>query len=281
MRSTLKLIDHQIRHWAALEMDLVPCPPLKINPQRLGQVVANLVLNAAQALRDKSSPPPVRISLYPAGEMAVFRVEDRGTGIPEADLPHIFDSFYTTKHNRGGSGLGLAITYDIITSVGGTIEVESEEGVGSTFTVRIPVSADSRAEVRSRQRPIHGVRRRVLIVDDDALVLSALRRVLSPHHEVHAAESGEDALRTLSDLEGQVDVVFCDLMMPGMDGAQTLERVFQAYPQLRPRSFVLSGGATTSAARDFLESEGVQMLEKPVGVDALLGVIARTCERRN
>lgn len=272
VRSSLKLVDHQIRHWAGLDVDLQPCPPLAINPQRLGQIVANLVLNAGQALRDTPSPPPVRIALRPDGDVAELTVADCGTGIPAGDLPSIFDSFYTTKHNRGGTGLGLAITHDIITSVGGTIEVESSEGVGSTFTVRIPV-CEVPAATQPEPRIVAGDRRRVLVVDDDALVLRALSRVLSTYHEVHAAEGGAEALGLLERLEGQVDVVFCDLMMPEMDGAETLDRVFRRYPHLRERSFVLSGGATTLATRDFLESEGVRMLQKPVGVEALLRLI--------
>ncbi len=106
---------------------------------RLAQVVMNLLANAVQYNREKGE---IHVTTQSRDGLAVLMVTDTGPGIPASDLPHIFDRFYRTDESRSSShaGLGLAIAKAIVQAHSGTIEVSSEERVGATFTVRLPVS---------------------------------------------------------------------------------------------------------------------------------------------
>jgi signal transduction histidine kinase len=104
-----------------------------IAPDQLGQVCLNLIVNAAEAMKEGGA---LRISAHTRDDMIELRFTDTGPGIPPADLPHIFEPFYTTKTE--GTGLGLAIGFTIIEQHGGTLNVESEPGAGATFIIRLP-----------------------------------------------------------------------------------------------------------------------------------------------
>lgn len=271
-KSSLRLIDYQVRHWTSVETEFAQCPAISIHPQRFGQIVANLVLNAAQAVRDSATPTPVQVKLEVEERAVLLQVRDRGGGIPEADLPKIFDSFYTSKGKRGGTGLGLSIVREVVTAANGSISVESELGEGSVFSVRIPIARDAPVVgPPGRARPVS--RRRVLLIDDDRLVLTALGRALGRHHDVWTMAGGQQALELLAELDGKIDVVLCDLMMPGMDGGTTLSRVFEDFPALRERAVVLSGGGTTASLSALLAETQLKIIDKPARVAELLDAI--------
>ncbi|HSV33810.1 MAG TPA: ATP-binding protein, partial [Pyrinomonadaceae bacterium] len=113
-------------------------PPVECNAGQLNQVWMNLLTNAAQSLGNE--PGEVRVKTGVAGEMIVVTISDTGKGIAAENLKKIFDPFFTTKPIGEGTGLGLSISYGIIESHGGTIEVESTPGQGTTFTTMIPMS---------------------------------------------------------------------------------------------------------------------------------------------
>lgn len=274
--SSLKLVGHQVRHSARLELDLHRCPPIPINPQHFGQVLTNLVLNAAQALEEQPSSEPIRVRLFPARDGVELRVEDSGSGIAAEMQDKIFENFFTTKLGRRGTGLGLGIVRGLVRGAGGTLDFESRKGQGSVFVAWFPAVTSRAAEPMepsAKPRSLLAGRARVLLVDDDPLVLAALSLGLEQTHEVLQASSGEEALALLASVEGNVDVVCCDMMMPGMDGATTLGRMFERYPRLRDRSFVLSGGATTPRAAAFVSDGAVEVLEKPLPLRTLLRAI--------
>lgn len=273
-RSSLRLIDYQVRHWTSVETDFADCPPISIHPQRFGQIVANLVLNAAQAVRDSGRPTPVHVKLEVEERAVLLQVRDQGGGIPESDLPKIFDSFYTSKGRRGGTGLGLSIVREVVTAANGSISVDSQAGEGSVFSIRIPIAYNVPAiPPRRRLRPVS--RRRVLLIDDDAMVLTALGRALGRHHDVSKACGGVEALELLDELQGKIDVVLCDLMMPGMDGGTTLSHIFDAFPTLRDRAAVLSGGGMTASLSALLAQGPLPILNKPARAAELLDTIER------
>ncbi len=279
-QTSLRMVHHQVRHRAMLETSFSECPPIAMNPQRFAQVLTNLVLNAAEAAVGAPMENTVTVRLTVVDTAAELVVEDRGQGIPNADLDRIFDTFFTTKRDSGGTGLGLALCRDLVSSVGGTIAVESEVDVGTTFRVRLPlVSVAPQVLPAAPDAPLR--RARVLLVDDDPAVLEAIELGLSRHHEVHAVPSGEAALERIEALEGAVDVVLCDMMLGGIDGATTLGKLFAAYPSLRSRSCILSGGATTANSIRFIKSAGVRFLPKPTSLSQLLQAIAETMERND
>jgi len=113
-------------------------PAIACNPSQLNQVFLNLITNAAQAIAEQGE---IRIRTALAGRQVVVEVSDDGTGIPDHVLPHIFETYFTTKPKGEGTGLGLAIAQDIVRNHGGTIAVTSRAGQGTRFTVTLPVVA--------------------------------------------------------------------------------------------------------------------------------------------
>ncbi len=114
-------------------------PGVKGNPNRLEQVVINLINNACQSLRNKDEA--IILSIYEENENVILEVVDEGEGIDEKELQHIFDPFFTTKREKGGTGLGLSISYNIIISHGGELFIESNKGSGTRARIKLPVSS--------------------------------------------------------------------------------------------------------------------------------------------
>jgi len=139
---TLTFVRAALLKCALLDVDLQPCPPVKGSPNKLGQVMTNLLVNAMQAMPDRPrADNRISVSLTPDPEAGWVRlaVKDNGEGIPDDVREHIFDPFFTTK-TQGGTGLGLAISKRIVEEVGGRIEVSSRPGEGTIFTVSLPAA---------------------------------------------------------------------------------------------------------------------------------------------
>jgi signal transduction histidine kinase len=148
--SAVNMVAAEIRSRARLTKDYGPVPTINANSTRLGQIFLNLVLNAAQAIRE-GAPDRNEIRLVARAEEGVITVEvhDTGEGIPSEILGKIFDPFFTTKPVGVGTGLGLSISHRLVTAMGGELTVESEPGARTTFRVRLPV--DSRDAFRGEK----------------------------------------------------------------------------------------------------------------------------------
>jgi PAS domain S-box-containing protein len=141
MESALTLAYNKIKYRARLTRDFKQTPPVLANEGRLAQVYLNLLVNAAHAI-DEGDPEnnEIRVRLWHEGEEVITEVEDTGKGIAPADLPYLFEPFFTTKEKSGGTGLGLYISNNIVTALGGRLEVESLLPHGSRFVVRLPIA---------------------------------------------------------------------------------------------------------------------------------------------
>ncbi|MCH9686781.1 MAG: response regulator [Deltaproteobacteria bacterium] len=280
-QSTLNIVSHHVLHRARLEVELGPVPRVCCDPRRLGQVVMNLVLNAAQAIDGPRDDNRVSLSTSTeAGEVCIA-VSDTGGGITDEKMRRIFEPFYSTKTGAEGTGLGLAISLEIVQMLGGTMDVQSAPGAGSCFTVRIPVTGPAEAHrptTPTMVAPSLTVSRcRVLLVDDEPQLLDAVGRGLARHHDVVVADGGARALSLLSSGE-QFDVIVCDMMMPGIDGVAVIEHIRLHHPALADRVVVLSGGAATRRAADFLDETDLTVLVKPVSLRELNRTIQQTHE---
>jgi signal transduction histidine kinase len=131
----LQLLEHRFKN-IDLQLELGLQKPLLIDAEAVKQVVVNIMMNAAQAMVDGGS---LRVHTSQKGEKIFLSFHDNGPGIPADLLNKIFDPFFTTKEVGEGTGLGLAVTYSQVERMGGTIEVESTEGEGALFTVKLPV----------------------------------------------------------------------------------------------------------------------------------------------
>jgi PAS domain S-box-containing protein len=142
LRSAYSLVQHQVQRYTD-HCDLVlptALPLLRGNGQQLEQVFINLLLNALQALPNRSAAVRIEVQVASDGEEVRIGIIDQGCGIADEDVVKIFDPFYTTRVEQGGTGLGLSICRRIVQNHGGAIEIESVPGIGTEVTVRIPVA---------------------------------------------------------------------------------------------------------------------------------------------
>lgn len=272
----------------AIELQLAhDAPHVLANPAQLEQVILNLLVNARQALEARIEARHVAASgeeWHPALLITTDRVQgrlvltvtDNGPGIPARDLPHIWDPFWTTREEGEGSGLGLSVVHGIVGTHGGTIEVTSEPGVATTFTVALPgvaplAGAPAAAPRITRSdatvRPLD-----ILVVDDELVIRELLSRYFTSRgHAVVVAESAEQALPLAE--HGSFDAIITDLRMPGMDG-RTLIRHLRQLPSCSNTRFVLSTG-DAMAIPAFAESGEpvVDVVAKPYDVDALVSLV--------
>ncbi|MBN1209149.1 MAG: response regulator [Myxococcaceae bacterium] len=267
MDAAAKLASGELKPRAQLIRDYEEVPRVEGNEARLAQVFLNLVINAAQALPE-GHPEQHEVRLVTRRQGAdhvLAEIRDTGCGIPQEVIGRIFDPFFTTKPVGVGTGLGLALCHAFITSMGGRIEVESQVGRGTVFRVALPVARGETVQAPRAVESKEGVsmRGRVLVVDDDPLVSSALRRTLSREHEVEVVVSSRKALEMLKSPEGTYDVILCDLMMPEMTGMEVHAQLDAVAPERAARMVFVTGGAYTPAAQSFLERVANPRLEKP------------------
>jgi polar amino acid transport system substrate-binding protein len=147
VQTAVRLVDNLIRKSTRrFELALAPdLPPVRGNPQRLEQVLVNLVMNACQALPDPTRGIRVRTFLDPSRDAVCVEIRDDGVGIEPEHLPRLTDPFFTTKRDSGGTGLGLAVSAGIVKDHGGTLEFESTLGLGTAARVHLPLAAKERA----------------------------------------------------------------------------------------------------------------------------------------
>ena len=279
VESTLRMSANQLRHCAKVvrEQD-AGVPRVRGTPTKVGQVVLNLVLNAAQAIPEgRYSDNRITLAVRAADGGAVLTVSDTGRGIAPEVLPRIFDPFFTTRRMSGGMGMGLSICRDIVTSLGGSIAVRSEPGQGTTVEVRLPRAEHLLPEAPAPELTPPSKSRRVLAVDDEPRVLDLLRRLLRGH-DLITATNGREALERLRADPG-FDLILCDLMMPELTGVDVYESVRESWPGLHERIVFITGGAFTPDTQRFLQQVGNPLLTKPFEPAHLRDLVAAACAR--
>ncbi len=137
LRATLRMIWNELKYHCTVREDLRPLPPILCFPGQLNQVFMNLLMNASQAILDQGE---IAIETRALDDEVLIRISDTGEGIPETHLPKLFNPFFTTKPIGEGTGLGLSVSYGIVQKHHGRIEVESELGTGTTFSIFLPIS---------------------------------------------------------------------------------------------------------------------------------------------
>jgi PAS domain S-box-containing protein len=250
VRDMEKMLRRLLSEDIAFNLDLdASTPAIFTDPSQIEQVLVNLVVNAKDAmpeggrlqlltrLEKMHEPAVVGMDTLPAGEYAVITVRDTSTGIRPEILGRIFEPFFTTKAKDKGTGLGLSMVYGIAKQNGGAVEVSSELGSGTTFSVWIPASGsvageDAREE---RGRPSASVRpSTILFVDDNQEVRELAERLLGRlgHRVLTAANAGEAIL--IAESQGRpIDLLVSDIVMPLMDGYSLARRLVALRPGMR------------------------------------------------
>jgi two-component system cell cycle sensor histidine kinase/response regulator CckA len=264
--------------------------PLTVHadPGQLQQVLLNLAINARDAMPDGGTlvmeantatldgnevnmQPPL-----PAGTYVRLLVSDTGEGMSAETASRIFEPFYTTKPQGKGTGLGLATVYGIVTEAGGSINVYSELGIGTTFRIYLPlVTAGTEPDaVTVRQAPPPGDGRTVLVVEDEPDLARVVARIVTNSgYHVLVAANGAEALE-LHERHG-CDMLLTDVIMPGMSGPQLAETLHQHNPQL-PVVY-MSGYSNGLLGTTHILDEDIAFIEKPFTAYDLLHKLASAC----
>ncbi|MBI4644812.1 MAG: PAS domain S-box protein [Deltaproteobacteria bacterium] len=226
-------------------LDLAPdLPPAEADPSQMQQVLMNLLINAWQAMPQGGKitirTRPVTVAEWEdpvweltPGPYASFTVTDNGEGMDEETLERIFEPLFTTKPPGQGTGLGLASVYHITKNHRGAIQVQSRKGQGSTFTIYLPVS-QSLPEVLAPKDSsvIHG-EGTILVVDDEPVLRRVASRLLEKlGYQVIQAADGKMAVEIFQERGRQIDLVLMDMIMPGMNGYQTVQHLRALNPQV-------------------------------------------------
>lgn len=268
------------------------------------KIVLNLLSNAFKYTLSGT----ITVRLFQSGEQVVLQVQDTGTGIPAKELPHMFERFHRVEQAVGrtheGSGIGLSLVHELVQLHGGQIAVESEPGVGSVFTIHIPLGKAHlpAALVSTTEKHIDtttmkgaflkeaeglldneatatnmatdtatGEKYTVLVVDDNSDMRQYLVRLLEESYHVQTAVNGQDALQKIA--QQQPDLVLSDIMMPVMDGKGLLYHLKNSPATFHIPLIFLSARAGDEARVDGLEDGADDYLVKPFSTKELLAKI--------
>ena len=276
VESSINLAYSEIRHRARLVKDYGPIPLVCGNEGRLGQLFLNLLLNAAQAIREGDVEHHCIRVVTRTDELGrcVVEVSDTGDGIAPEHLAHVFEPFFTTKQ-RTSTGLGLSICQSVVATLGGEIAVESGPGRGSTFRVSLPASAVAQptcATDSQRPQAWPSPRGRVLVIDDEPMMARAVQRLLDGEHDVVVSSDPLGAVEQVR-AGARFDAILCDLMMPTMSGMDVYEAIARVESEQARRMVFMTGGAFTPRAVQFLETVANPRIEKPLEHSALRAVL--------
>ncbi len=278
----LRLVWRELAQIANIERDYeAELPALAVSPNRLVQVLINVLINAAQAMREVERPAHrLRISTRADDDCIAICVSDTGPGIPADGLEHIFDPFFTTKRADMGTGLGLSISRSIMLNMGGDLLVESVHGTGATFVVLLPIpdKETMRAAFLNTSRisnPPPSIRRTsVLLIDDDQRVLKAYARLLGRTCNIITASDGQEAIDLLSS-GSSADAVITELNLPEVDGESFYRWAAKENPRLAARTVFVAADATRERYSSFVRELKNPVLTKPVNASALLEALEK------
>ncbi len=240
-------------------------PPVLMDRSHLQQVLMNLAVNARDAMEDGGS---LTIRTTRKDGFAILEVLDTGHGIDPAIADRIFEPFYSTKEPGRGTGLGLAVVYGIVTQSGGRIQVDSQPGKGTRFSVQLPAgSGEVSTQPAGAPAMPAQTQATLLLVEDQPEVRSYIAEVLRIYrYRVNEAEDGVSALNLARSLSS-LDILLTDLSMPGMNGAELAREVLRVHPGAAV--LCMSGFAGEVPAGEF------PLLQKPFSPDALIRALNR------
>jgi len=285
VRSTLEIFGSTVTPAISIETELEDhLPPVVGSEVQLQQVVLNLCINARDAMPEGGrlrirtamvmEPDPSLATPGPhsVGPWARLEVQDTGLGMDAATRERAFDPFFTTKEPGSGTGLGLAVVYGTITGLGGHVDLDSEPGRGTTFTIFLPVAPPPPTPAEGARPQSQSSGGTILVVDDDEAVRSSLGMVLDElGYTVLQADSGEAALRLFRSEHPRIDAVILDMTMPGLDGPETFAELERIDPGVRV--IVSTGYSRSRGAASLVEAGAVTVLHQPYRIRELVTAI--------
>lgn len=286
-----------LRHLIGEDIDFAWMPgaglwPVKIDPSQIDQLLANLCVNAKDAIGGVGRVTIETENMvfdrfycdihagFAPGQYVMLAVSDNGSGMDRETVAQIFEPFFTTKEKGRGTGLGLATVYGIVKQNKGFVNVYSEPGKGSTFRIYLPRSPIGTVEsIVAAPEEIPGAAgETVLLVEDDAAILSLGRLALEQlGYSVMAAGTPAEALQIVKNGGAKIDLLITDVVMPGMNGRDLATHLTGMIPGLR--CLFISGYTADVIAHHSVLDEGVQFLEKPFSVRSLAVKVREVLEK--
>jgi len=263
--------------------------PVEADQTQIEQVLLNLFVNAADAMPGGGdlvlktmnvTHKDMMGKLYDPkpGNYVLLTVTDTGTGMYKKTMERIFDPFFTTKEREHGTGLGLASAYGIIKAHGGYIDVDSQRGHGTTFSIYLPAS---RKKVQKVVKAADGVLKgteTVLLVDDEEVILEVGQELLEAMgYRVLTARDGKEAIEVYRKNLDDIDFVLLDMVMPKMGGGEAYDRMKEINPDIKV--LLSSGFSIDGEASEILQRGCNGFIQKPFTMKQLSGVIRKILEK--
>jgi len=252
---------------------------VEVDQGQIEQVVLNLYVNAWQAMPsggdlyiqtenvtlDENYTRPYA---FEPGRYVKISITDTGVGMDEATQQRIFEPFFTTKEMGRGTGLGLASVYGIIKNHGGLINVYSEKGGGTTFTIYLPASKKKAAKEEDLHEEIFKGKETVLLVDDEDMIIDVGQEILKTlGYKALIARSGKRAIELYKKKQDKIDVVILDMIMPEMGGGVTYDRMREINPDVK---VLLSSGYSINGQASEILTRGCNgFIQKPFNMKEL------------
>jgi len=256
--------------------------PVKADPSQIDQILANLCVNARDSTADigtitiQTGNSVVdegyiieHADVIP-GEYVHISVCDNGCGMDKETMVHIFEPFFTTKGIGEGTGLGLATVYGAAKQNNGFVNVYSELGIGTTFTIYLPryVGNTDQKSAKAQTQPAPRGLETILLVEDEAAILNMVKMLLGKQgYTVLAANTPKEAIRLASEQTGKIDLLITDVIMPEMNGKNLALSLMSKYPNLK--CLFMSGYTADVIAQHGVLEEGTHFIHKPFSLPDL------------
>ncbi len=287
-----------LRRLIGEDIDLLWMPgsdlwPVKVDPSQIDQILANLCINARAAIAGVGeitvmTENSVLDEYYSnthadsiPGEYVKITVSDSGCGMDKITLAHIFEPFFTTKDVGEGTGLGLATVFGAVKQNNGTINVYSEPGQGTNFTIYLPryLGDLEQGKTSLAMDPTALGHETILLVEDEAAILAMTVRMLERlGYTVLTANAPDAAISLTEEFSGEIHVLLTDVIMPGMNGRDLADLLLKAYPKMR--CLFMSGYTANIISSQGVLSEGMNFIQKPFSKKELAAKIRQVVENR-
>lgn len=255
---------------------------ISFDRDKVEKIIMNLMSNAMKFTKsDGEIRMDVDIDVFDGHDSIVIKISDTGCGIPEDELPMIFDRFYQTRDgsNVNGSGIGLSIVKEYVELHNGNIGVESEPGKGTQFTLCIPCDLESGEEKSEDRVQIDSLKNKVVIIDDEYDMLSFMKMNLEKNFNVYLATDGETGCALIKEV--YPDLIICDLMMPGMDGYEVCRMVKGDDLLCHIPFIILTAKDDSESRREGYEYGADDYIAKPFSVKSLITRVNTLISMRN
>jgi two-component system cell cycle sensor histidine kinase/response regulator CckA len=267
---------------------------VRIDPAQLDQILANLLVNARDAITDKGKITIETNNVvldeaycyghrgFVPGRFVMLAVSDDGCGMDQGILAHIFEPFFTTKGVGKGTGLGLATVYGIVKQNEGFINVYSEPDKGTTFKIYLPQYETTTDPVQSEipLQAVQGGTETVLLVEDEPMILGLCKTMLEElGYTVLTAKAPSEAIRLAEEHAGDIHLLITDVVMPEMNGRDLAKKILSLYPGLK--SLFMSGYTANVIAHRGVLEQGIHFMQKPFSMENLSAKVREALERNS